>query len=332
MPIFWIMAVWLIPRQAFCADSLALWHEGRTKQAILDFVRRTTTPGGREFVPPEARIAVFDFDGTLTVEQPVYGQVAFCADELKPGQENGRRFAADPLVQKIQALSLAQLNDLSYDEMGKLWALGMAGASADAVRHKVRLWFDTAEHPRLKKPRSLLLYEPMLEVLRLLKARGFRVFVVTGSLSDYLRAVSEDYLGLPAENVIGSQLRRRWSGQPPFEVERAPEFGELVDGANKVLEIDRRIGRRPLMAFGNSDGDVAMLTYATSGPGPRLGALVHHDDAAREFAYDRDSPVGALSKGLDLAGQKGWFLISMKEDWKAIWAGAGRAAAAVPAP
>lgn len=306
----------LLPAAALAAD-LPSWAEGENKRAILDFVDRVTRPDGAGFVKPEDRVATFDFDGTLMVEQPAYGQMAFCAQQVEPLTDPPEVRA---LFKRLRAMTdESEFNSLSDADDRKLWGYGFAAESAEDIQDRAYGWYTRSWHPRHQRARAELLYMPMLELLRFLQAKGFKVFIVTGSVYDLVRSISEPFVGVPKENVIGSAVKRRYAPGRPSAVERLPEFADMVDGEEKVLEIDRRIGRRPLMAFGNSDGDLAMLDFATSGPVPGFGALVHHDDADREYAYDRDGPVGRLREGLELAPKKGWRVISIRSDWKALF-------------
>lgn len=301
------------------AAELSAWNDTETTRALVTFVTRATVPGTTSYVEPADRVAVFDFDGTISVEAPVYGQVIFSVWRLERRAKEYPPERVDPLLARIRALPADRLNDLSHEDHVDLWGMGLAGASGDAVRRDAREWFRADLHPRLKRPREELMYEPMRELIRWLQANEFKVFIVTGSTLDFVRSISEDLLGVGRENVIGSLVEPRFSEEPPYEVVREPKFREMIDKANKVLEIDRRIGRRPLMAFGNSDGDVAMLTYAAGGPRQGFSAFVHHDDPDREYAYDRGSAVGALDRGLDVAAARGLRLISMKRDWKRLF-------------
>ncbi|MBI4348298.1 MAG: haloacid dehalogenase-like hydrolase [Elusimicrobia bacterium] len=316
MPAVWLLLLALPLR----AEPLPSWNDTPTRRALESFVSAALRRDGPGYVEPAARVAVFDFDGTLAVEAPVYGQVSFSVWRLE------RRKAALPpervqrLAAKIRALPPDRLVELSWDDTVELWALGLSGASGGEVQRDADEWLRTDIHPRFGRTRGELLYEPMREVIAWLKTRGFKVYIVSGSTQDFLRAFAEERLGVPRENVIGSELEPAFAEAAPFEVERRGSFRELVDKDRKVVEIDRRIGRRPVVAFGNSDGDVAMLTYAAKGPRPGFAAFVHHDDAEREFAYDRGSPVGALSRGLDVAAERGLRLISMKRDWKRVFA------------
>lgn len=313
---FLLLVFWLCPLAAGAAD-LPSWNDGGTKTAILEFVERVTKLEGPELVKPEDRVAVFDFDGTLMVEQPTYGQMAFCAQQVEPLTDPPEVRA---LFKRLRAMSdEAELNGLSSGDTRKLWGYGFAAESAGDIQDRAYGWYTRSWHPRYQRARAELLYMPMLELLRFLQAKGFKVFIVTGSVADLVRSIAEPLVGVPKENVIGSATKRRFAPGHPSEVERLPAFADMVDGETKVLEIDRRIGRRPIMAFGNSDGDLAMLDYATSGPLPGFAALVHHDDPEREYAYDREGPVGRLKEGLELAPKRGWRLISVKSDWKTLF-------------
>lgn len=308
-----LIAAWLSPVRA-SAEDLASWNDGETKRALLEFVKSATTEGQASFVEPRERVAVFDFDGTLIVEQPTYGQMVFSAQQVEYRTEPPE---ALPLFRKLRDNPEEEaLNALDDHETRRLWGFGLSGTSGLDVEDKAFGWFTRSWHPRYQRPRVETLYEPMLELVRYLQARGFKTYVVTGSVADYVRSIAEPYLGIPRENVIGSSLNRRVVGG---EVERDETFGDMVDREAKVLEIDRRIGRRPILAFGNSDGDLAMLGYATSGPRPGFAALVHHDDAAREYRYDCESEVGVLCEGLELAPKRGWRLISVRSDWKRLF-------------
>lgn len=312
-----VLLLWLaLPLRA---EPLASWNDGELKRSLVSFVNGATTPGSPSFVPTAERVAVFDFDGTISVEAPVYGQVMYCVWRLERDKAKFPAERIDPLLDRIHSMPPDRLNDLSYPETEDLWGMGLSGPSGDAVRRDVREWFKTELHPTLKRPREELFYEPMREVINWLTAKGFRVFIVTGSMQDFVRSISEERLGVPRENVIGSDGERSFAEEPPNAVERKPKFREMVDKGVKVLEIDRRIGRRPLVGFGNSDGDVAMLSYVAGGDRPGWAAFVHHDDAEREFAYDRGSDVGALDRGLDVAAKRGLHVISMKGDWKRLF-------------
>ncbi|MCX5787896.1 MAG: HAD family hydrolase, partial [Elusimicrobia bacterium] len=292
------LLVLLLPFAA-AAQYLATWNDGANKSAIASFVAESTTPGGKFFVQPEDRVAVFDFDGTLAVEWPVYSQLVYCADEVQSRVKAGGTEAENALAQKLLALPGDKLAGVDEPTEIELFEAAFSSATGEENQSKARDWFFKARHPSLREPRARLLYAPMLDLVRFLQNAGFKTFIVSAGTSDFIRAFSEELIGVPKENVVGTELEPRFVEGPPARVERTEKFTRWTSGQIKPIEIDRRIGRRPLMAFGNSDADIPMLAYATSGPRRGFGALVHHDDAEREFAYDRKSPVGPLDKGLD---------------------------------
>ena len=310
--------VLLLPFAA-AAQYLATWNDGASKSAIVSFVAESMTPGGKFFVQPEDRVAVFDFDGTLAVEWPVYAQLVYCADEVRSRVKAGGTEAEKALAQKLWALPGDKLAGVDEPTEIALFEVAFSSATGEENQSKARDWFFKARHPSLRELRARLLYAPMLDLVRFLQNAGYKTFIVSGSASDFIRAVSEDLIGVPKEDVIGSELETRFVEGPPARVERQAGFTRWTNEQVKPLEIDRRVGRRPLMAFGNSDADIPMLTYATSGPRHGFGAIVRHDDAEREFAYDRKSPVGPLDKGLDMADGRGWRVVSIKNDWNSIW-------------
>jgi len=302
------------------ADPLPSWNEGPHKQAILAFVARVTGATNPEFVPESERIAAFDNDGTLWVEQPVYTQLSFAVDrvrELAP---------AHPEWNKQEPFKSILAGDLKAALAGgdkailDLIAATHSGMSTDDFAQTVTQWFSNARHPKFGRPYSELVYQPMLELLSFLRANGFKTFIVSGGGIDFMRPVTTRFYGIPPEQVIGTTPKYRYQnvkGKP--EIMREPGITLLDDGDGKPVGIQTHIGRRPLAAFGNSDGDEAMLQWTAAGKGPRLAVLVHHTDGAREVAYDRDSKIGKLDKALDEANAKGWVVVSMKDDWKTIF-------------
>jgi phosphoserine phosphatase len=300
---------------------LASWNDGVAKSAILDFVARVTKEGGADFVPPAERIATFDNDGTLWCEQPVQVQVFFGQARLKALVEK------DPALKERQPFKAFLEHDVkTIHEMGKKAVFEMAfathaGVTEDEFDTIAKTWFAEAKHPKLGKLFKALTYRPQVELLAYLRANGFKTFIVSGGGIDLIRAFSEEAYGIPREQVIGSSVKTK------FEVEgrsvalrKLAELGSFDDREVKVENIGLHIGRRPILAFGNSDGDLAMLRYALAGNGARLGLMVHHDDAAREFAYDRDFKLSPLVEGLDKASEYGLTVVSMKRDWKTVFA------------
>jgi len=308
---------------AHAADPLPSWNEGATKQAIVDFVDRSTKVDSSEYVPPAERIATFDNDGTLWCEQPNYIQAEFLIARVKA-------LAADHPEWKSQqphaALLQGDLRDaISGGEQGfaDLITSLHAGQTPEQFQELVREWFAVARHPRFKRPYTACVYQPMVELLAYLRASGFKTYIVTGGGTDFVRAVSEQIYEIPPEQVIGSSIRTRFAERNGlFEILRLPKLEFIDYGAGKPIGIEQFIGRQPRAAFGNSDGDLEMLQWTTAGTNrrpPHLGLLVHHTDAEREYAYDRQSPIGTLAKALDQAGPRGWTVVDMQRDWKVIF-------------
>jgi phosphoserine phosphatase len=294
-------------------DPLPSWNDGVPKSRIVSFVQAVTDPTGKDYVAPTARVAVFDNDGTLWSEQPIYFQAAFALDTAKA------MAAKDPALAANPALAAAAKGDLKA--LVEVIAITHANTTSEEFAERVRQWTRTARHPTLKRPYTDLTYQPMRELLDYLEANGFSTWIVSGGGVEFMRAFAEDVYGIPPERVIGSSIRTKYEvrdGKPV--IVRLPEIEFVDDKDGKPVGIHKAIGKRPIMAFGNSDGDFQMLEWTTSAPGPRLAMIVHHDDTAREFAYDRDSHVGKLDRGLDEAGPRGWTVISMKSDWTTVYA------------
>lgn len=301
-------------------DPLPSWHAGPAKQRILDFVRAVSTAGSKDYVAAAERIAVFDLDGTLWLEQPLPVELRFALDRihaLAPQHPDWQQ--AEPL-RSVLAGDLPRALAGGEPAQQALLLAAQSGQGVDAFDASVRHWIGRAQDPRFQRPYETLSYQPMHELLWYLRANGFRTYLVTDADQAFVRAFAERVFGIPPEQVIGTrqQLDFQVKGRSTELVLQAqPAFTD--DRAGKVVAIDAVIGRRPIAAFGNADGDLQMLQYTTSGPGLRLGMLVHHDDAQREYAYDRASAIGRLSQGLDLYKTWGWTLISMKNDWKTVF-------------
>jgi len=299
---------------------LPSWREGAARARLLSFIEAVSREGGPAFVPPAERIAVFDNDGTLWGEQPMYVQLAFALERARRLVAERPELAARPVVAAAAAGDLDAVMAHGSRGVLELVALTHGGMSTDAFRELVRDWFRTACHPTLRRPYTSLTYAPMGELLDLLRARGFRTWIVSGGGKDFVRVVSEQLYGIPPERVVGSTVRSEYvlqNGVPM--ILRRPEVAFVDDGAGKPVGIHDAIGRRPIAAFGNSDGDLAMLEWTTAGPGTRLGMLLRHDDAEREFAYDRQTLFGRLDRVLDEAPKRGWTVVSMRNDWARIY-------------
>ncbi|MFM7142062.1 MAG: HAD family hydrolase [Alphaproteobacteria bacterium] len=310
------------PREASARaarDPLPSWNEGPAKREIRDFVAKTTRPGSPDFVPPSNRVVVFDNDGTLWSEKPVYVQAQFVVDRVRAlAPQHPEWRDKEPFASILAGRPQAALSDQrALVEAVTATHAGLTTEEFDAV---VRDWIATARHPSTGRPYTEMVYQPMLEVLELLRANGFKVFVVSGGGIDFMRPWAEEVYGIPPERIVGSAIETRYEsrdGKPV--VARLPSIAFVDDGPGKPVGIQRHVGRRPVAAFGNSDGDLEMLEWTTSGPGPRLGVLVRHTDADREWAYDRESPVGRLDKALELAPRRGWVVVDMQRDWRRVF-------------
>ncbi|HEX5091177.1 MAG TPA: HAD family hydrolase [Burkholderiales bacterium] len=306
--------------QAQSPDPLPSWNEGPAKARILAFVQAVTEKGGKDFVPEAERIAAFDNDGTLWSEQPMYFQLAFALDRVKALAPKHPEWKAK---QPFKAALEGDMKTLAASGEKGLLTLVMtthAGMTPEEFRQIVLDWLASARHPRFKRPYTELVYQPMLELLAYLRASGFKTYIVSGGGIEFMRAWAEGVYGVPPEQVVGSSIKTRYvvkKGVPMLI--RQPQVNFIDDKAGKPVGILQHIGRRPIAAFGNSDGDFQMLQWTTAGGGARLGLIVHHDDAAREYAYDRNSHVGTLVRGLDEGPALGWTIVSMKNDWKRVY-------------
>lgn len=317
-----------VSAQAPTADPLSSWNDGPNKQAIVDFLRVTTDPASPDFVAPEDRIATFDMDGTLWVEHPLYTQVIYAFDRVPAAVKARPELADREPFKTILAGDRAAIASLPAKEIETVLAVALTGMSVEAFRAETNKWLETAQHPRWKRLYTELAYQPMQEVINFLRARGYRTYIVTGSAQDFVRVFAERVYGIPPEQVIGSASATKYSygddGKPVLTLE--PRL--LLDNnfSGKPEDIYLMIGRRPFAAFGNSTGDRQMLEYTRAGRGTRLSMIVLHDDAEREYAYGPaqglpDTRVGYFPQPLyDQAKDQGWRVISMKNDWKRVFA------------
>jgi phosphoglycolate phosphatase-like HAD superfamily hydrolase len=302
-------------------DPLPSWRDGPRKRAMLDFVAAVTTAGSPDFVPASARIATFDNDGTLWVEQPAYTQLIFILDRIRALAPQNPAWQQDALFRAAIAGDLRGAAAGGAEGLLKLAGAAQAGTTPEAFQRLAAEWLATARDPRWRRPYTELVYQPMIELLGFLRARGFTTFIVSGGGVEFVRAFSDQVYGIPPHQVVGSTF-----ALTPGEAEgriiltREPRADFIDDGPGKPVGIARHIGQRPIAAFGNSDGDWHMLRYATEGPGRRFGMIIRHDDADREYAYDRESHVGRLARALDEAPQRGWQVVSMREDWARVFA------------
>ena len=314
------LAAAMLAGASVAAEPLPSWNEGVAKQGIVAFVKAVTEEGGKEFVREPERIAVFDNDGTLWVEQPLYIQFVFMLDQLKAAAPRHPEWKRNAVFRALQSHDQKALARLGQKPLLELLALANSGTSVADYDESIREWLAGATHPRFKRHYTELVYAPMRELLAYLRANGFKTFIVSGGSVEFMRPWAEQAYGIPPEQIVGSQQEvelAMFDGKPVLT--RGPRLAFVDDGPGKAAGIYRHIGRRPIAAFGNSDGDLQMLQITASGEGRRLMVLVHHDDAVREFAYDRDAQLGRLDKALDEAKASRWTVVSMKSDWKKIF-------------
>ena len=304
----------------YAQDPLPSWNEGPAKRSITTFVEKATDPKSGSFVKPNERIAVFDNDGTLWAEQPIYFQLAFVKDrvvELAPSHPEWKEEQPFKAVLENDKEALAASG---YEGLMKLLMATHSGMTKAEFSEIVTKWLATAKHPRFDRHYTELVYQPMLELLTYLRANGFKTYIVSGGGIEFMRPWTEKVYGIPPEQVVGSSLRTEFeirSGEPVLV--RKPEIDFIDDKEGKPVGINSHIGRRPIAAFGNSDGDLQMLQWTQAGEGPSLMALIHHTDADREWAYDKDSHIGRLDKALDKAQTNGWTVVDMKKDWNVVF-------------
>jgi hypothetical protein len=303
------------------ANPLPSWNDGASRQAIVEFVTDVTTESGASYVPPAERIAVFDNDGTLWSEQPMYVQLAFALERvgaLAPQHPEWKTKQPFKGVLEKDLAAVAATGERGLVEMVMATHAGMTSAEFEKIAGD---WIATARHPKYGKPYTQCVYQPMLELLAYLRANGFKTFIVSGGGIEFMRPWTERVYGIPPEQVVGSTIKTKYElrdGAPVLL--RQPAINFIDDKAGKPVGIQEHIGRRPILAFGNSDGDKEMLEWTTIGHTPSLGLLVHHTDGEREAAYDRESHFGKLDKVLDAAPSRGWIVVDMKNDWKRVFA------------
>ncbi|MBK8908895.1 MAG: haloacid dehalogenase-like hydrolase [Rhodospirillales bacterium] len=313
----------VLPTAGFARSDgvLPSWADGDARRVIVAFVEAVTEDGGPDFVPADDRIAVFDNDGTLWVEQPTYTQAAFALDRIKAMAPEHPDWRTTQPFQAVLENDRAALAAMSMGSAVKLVMASHAGMTTEAFATTVSDWIGAARHPRFQRPYTELAYQPMLELLAYLRDNGFKTFIVSGGGIAFMRPWAERVYGVPPEQVVGSAIKTRFEmrdGEPVLV--RLPGIAFIDDKEGKPVGIETFIGRRPIAAFGNSDGDLQMLQWTTAGAGRRLGVLLRHDDAEREYAYDRESHVGRLDRALDEAETAGWVVVSMKDDWKTVFA------------
>lgn len=305
---------------AWAADPLPSWNGGPAKQALVEFVEKVTKEGSADFVPVDHRIATFDNDGTLWIEQPMYVQLFFILERVQAlAPQHPEWKTQEPFASVLKGDVKAALAGGTKAIM-ELAMATHADMTSDEFTTIASDWIATAKHPKFKKAYTELVYQPMLELLAYLRAEGFKTYIVSGGGIEFMRPWTEQVYGIPPAQVIGSSIKLKYELVDGKAVlVRLPEIDFIDDGPGKPVGIQKFIGQRPILAFGNSDGDFEMLQWTTAGEGPRLGLIVHHTDAEREYAYDRKSSIGHLEKALDAAPSEGWIVVDMAKDWKVVF-------------
>ncbi len=308
------------PSNGLGACLLPSWNDGAAKKSITEFVAAVTKAGGPDYVPPARRIAVFDNDGTLWAEQPMYFQFFFMLDRIKAlAPQHPEWKTEEPFASILKGDTKSALAG-GEKSLGRMMMATHAGMTSEEFEKIVSDWIATARHPKTGRLFTEMVYQPMLEVISCLRGNRFKTYIVSGGGVEFMRPWSEQVYGIPPEQVIGSSIKMKFElrdGRPVLV--RLPDSNFVDDGPGKPVGIQMHIGRRPIAAFGNSDGDLQMLQWTAAGRGIRLVVVVHHTDAGREWAYDRNSPIGRLDKALDEALAKGWTVVDMKKDWKPIF-------------
>jgi len=306
--------------QQFSGDPLPSWNEGATKSAIIDFVNEVTDPAGEFFIPVEDRIAVFDNDGNLWSEQPAYFQLFFAMDMIRHLAPLHPEWRDEQPFKAVLENDMASLKEQGVHGLLEIVLASHTGNTVEEFEEITMNWIDTARHPRFNRPYTDLVYQPMLELLDFLRNNQFKTFIVSGGGIDFMRPWAESVYGIPRDQVVGSSVKTEFFVEDgKAGIRRLAEMDFIDDKEGKPVGIWKHIGRRPVFCSGNSDGDLAMMQYTSSGEGKRFMLYLHHTDGEREWAYDRESSVGHLDKGLDMAMEKGWTVIDMKNDWKVVY-------------
>ncbi|SDZ48634.1 HAD family phosphatase [Pseudomonas sp. NFIX28] len=314
----WLLAL-ALPLLAQANEPLPSWNDGPAKKSLIEFVRAVTTEGSRDYVKPAERIAVFDNDGTLWSEQPAYFQVLFAFDEVRRLAPQHPEWKTQQPFQAVLENDQQALAASGMDGLLKIIGATHTGITTQAFIDNAKTWLSQARHPQTGKPYTEMIYQPMLEMLDYLRSQDFKTYIVSGGDTAFMRAFAEQVYGVPPEQVIGTTFVTRFQDRDgDLSILRTAHLAHNDDGPGKPENIDALIGRRPILAFGNSDGDLQMLQWTAAGPGKRFMGLVHHTDAQREWAYDRDSKIGRLDKALDEARKRGWTIVDMASQWRRI--------------
>ena len=302
------------------SDPLPSWNDGLSKKTIISFVNEVTDETNPNFVKPADRIATFDNDGTLWSEQPLYFQFQFALDRIKEMAPDHPEWKDNKLLQAVVHDDMKTVIESGMKGLMEIIMTSHAGMTTEEFEQIVKDWITTAKHPRFNQPYNNLVYQPMLELLGYLRANGFKIFIVSGGGIEFMRPWVDEVYGIPPEQVVGSSIKVKYEMTDTGPVlKRLPELDFIDDKEGKPVGIHKFIGKRPIAAFGNSDGDLQMLQWTEGGKGENLMVYIHHTDAEREWAYDRESHIGRLDKGLDEAIEKGWTVVDMKNDWKVIY-------------
>jgi phosphoserine phosphatase len=315
-----VLLSFTIASNLYAEDALPSWNDGPAKQSIITFVEKVTDPHSKSCVKPEERIATFDNDGTLWAEQTIYFQLAFVSDRIKALAPAHPEWKTQQPFKAVLENDKKALAASGYEGLLELLMATHAGMTNAEFEETVKEWLSTARHPRFNRPYTELVYQPMLELLAYLRANGFKTYIVSGGGIEFMRPWTKRVYGIPPEQVVGSSIKTELEirdGKPVLV--RIAEIDFINDKEGKPVGINSHIGRRPIAAFGNSDGDLQMLQWAQAGDGPSFMLLVHHTDAKREWAYGRESRIGRLDKALDEAQKQGWTIVDMKKDWKIVF-------------
>lgn len=319
--ILWFLFLSLsVVAHARSIDPLPSWNNGTTKSAIVQFVKSVTKKGGPDFVPPAERIATFDNDGTLWCEQPMYVQLAFALDRVKALAPEHPEWKTIEPFKSVLANDMKGVMASGDHGLVEMIMATHTGMTVEEFNQISKYWLALSKHPKFKRPYTELVYQPMLELLGYLRTNGFKTYIVSGGGVEFMRPWTEKVYGIPPEQVIGSNVKNKYellNGKPVLM--RLPEINFVDDNEGKPVGIQQFIGRRPIAAFGNSDGDLQMLQWTAATNAPHFVLLVHHTDAEREYAYDRNADFGRLDTALDEAMKKGWTVVDMKKDWKRVF-------------
>ncbi|MCU0070284.1 haloacid dehalogenase-like hydrolase [Pseudomonas koreensis] len=310
----------LLPLWVQASEPLPSWNDGPAKKHIVEFVQAITDQGGKDFVKPAERIAVFDNDGTLWSEQPAYFEILFALDEVKRTAPQHPEWKTTQPFKAVLENDHKALAASGMDGIMKIVAATHSGMTTEAFEDYAKTWLTQARHPKTGKPYTEMIFQPMLEMLDYLRSQDFKTYIVSGGDTGFMRAFAEKVYGIPPEQVIGTTFVTAFEYKDgKASIVRTAKLAHNDDGPGKPVSIDSVIGRRPILAFGNSDGDLQMLQWTAAGPGKRFMGLVHHTDAKREWAYDRKSDIGRLDKALDEANSRGWTVVDMATDWRRIY-------------